>query len=314
MSATPFIDAAAVAGLFDWGDAIAAIEQGHRGAAPCMDDLFLPSHGDNGLLNRAAWVPGIGLGLKSVSIFPANPARHPPLPTVQGFFALFDDESGEPLALIDGPLITHWKTAADSLVAARLLARRDARRLLIVGAGALAASLLEAYESAMPGLEEIQVYARDEARARALLQGRSRGSVAVDLDAALRSADIISTATSSTAPVLKGELVPPGCHVDLVGAYARQNREADDCLLQRGTLFVDARETTIEHIGELTIPIAAGAIDVDAVRGDLRDLLGGQAGRSSDGEITVFKNGGGAHLDLMIAGLIYRRWREAQPD
>lgn len=312
MSAVPFIDAASVEGLFGWNDAIAAIERGHRGPAPRMDDLFIETANGNGLLNRAAWIEGIGLGLKSVSIFPANPSRTPSMPTVQGFFSLFDEGTGQPLALIDGPLITHWKTAADSLLATRLLARSDAKTLLIIGAGTLAGSLLDAYSHAMPGLEAIQVYARDRSKAEALVRGNTLASTVDDLDAAVGNADIISTATSATTPILFGAGVPEGCHVDLVGAYARHNREADDELLRRGSLFVDARETTIEHIGELATPVASGVIDASAVRGDLRELVAGGVGRRADAEITVFKNGGGAHLDLMIAGLIYERWNSAR--
>lgn len=312
MSAVPFIDAASVEGLFGWNDAIAAIERGHLGPVPRMDDLFIETANANGLLNRAAWVEGVGLGLKSVSIFPANPSRSLPLPTVQGFFSLFDEGTGEPLALIDGPLITHWKTAADSLLATRLLARSDARTLLIIGAGTLAASLLDAYTHALPGLEAIQVYARDRSKAEALVHGNAFASVAEDFDISVSGADIISTATSATSPILFGARVPEGCHIDLVGSYARHNREADDELLRRGSLFVDARETTIDHIGELTIPIASGVIDASAVRGDLRELVAGDVGRCADAEITVFKNGGGAHLDLLIAGLIYGRWRSAR--
>jgi ornithine cyclodeaminase len=126
-----------------------------------------------------------------------------------------------------------------------------------------------------------------------------------DLAAAAAEADIIASATMARVPVLRGGWVRPGTHVDLIGAYKRDMREADDALIAGGSLFVDSRETTIEHIGELATPIASGVISPRSVIGDLYDLVQGRAaGRHSDSEITVFKNGGGAHLDLMIAHYI----------
>ena len=126
----------------------------------------------------------------------------------------------------------------------------------------------------------------------------------IDLHAALADADIVSTATMSSAPILPGALLRPGTHVDLIGAFTETMREADDEVLLRGRLFVDARETTVDHIGELTIPLAAGTISRTDIQGDLRDLVAGSVKRDSMQEITVFKNGGGAHLDLMTADLI----------
>ena len=131
-----------------------------------------------------------------------------------------------------------------------------------------------------------------------------------DLAAAAGAADIVATATLARSPVLRGEWLAPGTHVDLIGAFTPEMREADDELLRRAELFVDSRATTIGEIGELLIPIAAGVIRADDVRGDLYDLCNGGAGRSDERAITVYKNGGGAHLDLMTAGLIYDIWRQ----
>jgi ornithine cyclodeaminase len=132
--------------------------------------------------------------------------------------------------------------------------------------------------------------------------------VAPNLAEATATADIVSTATMARAPILKGEWVRPGTHVDLIGAFKADMREADDTLISMGSLFVDSRDTTIDHIGELKIPIAQGLITADAVKGDLYELVNGiHPSRQSAQDVTVFKNGGGAHLDLMIAGFLVSR-------
>ena len=251
--------------------------------------------------------------MKAVTIFADNAARVQPSPTVQGVFLLFDEETGALRAIIDGPLITHWKTAADSLLGAQLLARPDAKRLVVIGAGALASALVDAYAAGFASLESIAVYARRPEKAAALIEASAVANIELtvvdDLRRAVEKADIISTATSSSTPVFRGAWVQPGCHVDLVGAYAPNMREADDALLMRGRLFVDCRETTVGHIGELLVPIKNGIIDPTAVIADLYELLRGQGGRTQTSDVTVYKNGGGAHLDLMIAKLIYDEWR-----
>ena len=257
------------------------------------------------MLTRAAWVPGAGIGVKTATIFPDNASREPALPSVNAVFTLFDDETGVPTVLIDGILVTKWKTAGDSVLGSRLLARSDSEVLTIVGAGAVADSLIDAYRAVFPGLKRIIVWNRTFAKARALAE--KKGVEAIEhLEDACGLADIISCATLSVDPVLNGEWVQPGTHVDLIGAYRPDMREADDSLIAKCRLFVDARETTIHDIGELTIPIATGVISESDVRGDLYDLCNGGTGRTSDAEVTVFKNGGGAHLDLMTALYIHR--------
>ncbi len=153
-------------------------------------------------------------------------------------------------------------------------------------------------------IERVIVWNRTRSRAEALaatLNLPAEVEVADDLDAAVARADTISCATMTTSPILDGDSLRPGAHVDLIGAYRPDMREADDETLRRGRLFVDARETTIGEIGELMIPMASGALAETDVLADLRDLAAGAQGRRTDDEITVFKNGGGAHLDLMTA-------------
>ncbi|PCJ74382.1 MAG: ornithine cyclodeaminase [Rhodobacteraceae bacterium] len=271
-------------------------------AKPEISDQFLHRDGDT-LLSRAAWIDGVGVAVKSVTVMPDNAAHG--LPSVHGAMVLFEDKTGQVEAVIDSALVTKWKTAGDSVLGARLLARPDSKRLLIVGAGTVAASLIEAYSDVFPNIE-ISVWNRTKAKAEGL-----GVPVVDDLAKAVNAADIISCATMASNPVIKGEWLRAGQHLDLIGAFKADMREADDLAMQLASIFVDSRATTIEHIGELMIPIASAAISVSDVQGDLYDLVRG-GGRSSDAEITLFKNGGGAHLDLMTGQVILKAWRDAR--
>ncbi|MCK4862342.1 MAG: ornithine cyclodeaminase, partial [Rhodobacteraceae bacterium] len=255
-------------------------------ATPEISDQFL-HRGDDTLLSRAAWIDGVGVAVKSVTVMPDNATRG--LPSVHGAMVLFEDKTGQVEAVIDSALVTKWKTAGDSVLGARLLARPDSKRLLIVGAGTVAASLIEAYSTVFPNIQ-ISVWNRTKAKAEGL-----GVPVVDDLAAAVHEVDIISCATMATDPIIKGEWLRGGQHLDLIGAFKADMREADDLAMQRASVFVDSKATTVEHIGELMIPIASGAISKADVQGDLYDLVRG-GGRTSDDEITLFKNGGGAHL------------------
>ncbi len=304
MAPPPYITAGDVAGRLDWLTLADALAEGHRRPPPEIRDQFL-TRGEDTLLARSAWIDGMGVAVKSVTVVPGNAARG--LPSVHGALVLFDDATGEVEAVIDSGLVTRWKTAADSILGARLLARPDARRLLILGAGAVAASLVEAYRAAFPGLA-VAVWSRSAAGARALA-AETGAAAAEDLAAAVGDADIIATATMTRTPLLQGGWLRPGQHLDLIGAYKADMREVDDDCLRRARIFVDSFETTLEHIGELKDPLARGVIARADVLGDLRDLVAGRVGRRSPEEITLFKNGGGAHLDLMTARVILAAWR-----
>lgn len=288
----------------DWRAMAEALAEGHRGPAPALGDVFLGRAPDT-LLTRAAWIDGQGAAVKAVTVLPGNPARG--LPSVQGALILFDDATGAVEALIDSALVTRWKTAADSLLGAGLLARPDSRRLLILGAGSVAASLVEAYRAGFPGVE-VAIWSRTPAAARALAD-RLGAAAVPDLPEAVAEADIIATATMATEPILQGAWLRPGQHLDLIGAYRADMREADDACLTRSRIFVDSFETTLPHIGELKDPLARGVIARADVLGDLRALVAGAAGRETPEEITLFKNGGGAHLDLMTGRAILAAWR-----
>lgn len=293
------------AGRLDWADLVAALRAGHRLPKAQVGDTFLGASG-NTLLSRAAWIEGLGFGVKSVSVMPGNVALG--LPSIQGAMLVFEDKQGALRAMIDSAVITNWKTAADSVLGASLLARPESRHLLIVGAGTVARMLVPAYRALFADLETISIWNRTEARAAELVDALAAEghpvSLAKDLPQACGQADIISSATMSTTPVISGEWLPPGCHVDLIGAFKADMREVDDAALTRASLFVDSRDTTLHHIGELMIPLQSGVISEQDVKGDLYELVAGTAGRTAPEEVTIFKNGGGAHLDLMTADYI----------
>jgi ornithine cyclodeaminase/alanine dehydrogenase-like protein (mu-crystallin family) len=303
------IDQDRIDAVLTWPALVDALDAGHKLGRGQTHDVLLEEGGDI-LLSRIAWKAAYGIGIKTVTGFFGNPGRTPPLPSVQGVFVLFDHDDGRPLAVIDGAGITAWKTAADSALGSRYLSRPDARCLLMVGAGALAAPLIRAHLSVRPKIGKVLVWNRTPARAEALAaELRAQGlvvEVATDLAVAAGQADIISSATRTEQPLIEGAWLTPGTHLDLVGAFTATMREADDAALRRARLFVDARETTVDHIGELTIPIAQGVIGRDDVVADLYDLAAGCGWQRAPDDITIYKNGGGAHLDLMTAIAIYR--------
>ncbi len=308
MTGIPFILAKDVEHLLSWTGIADALDDGHKLARAQIDDLLLQRAPD-AMLNRASWIDGMGLAIKSATIFPDNSKLDPPLPSIHAVVVLFDDTNGTPKAVIDGDLVTKWKTAGDSMLGARYLAPTAPKNLTIIGAGVVARSLVDAYSEIFPSLESITVWNRTHANAQALADdARAAGfpvTATIDLEAAIGNADIVSSATMSTSPFIEGDWVTPGTHIDLIGAFKPDMREADDALIAKASLFVDSRSTAIHDIGELAIPIAAGVISESDVKADFYDLSGGHAGRSSDAEITLFKNGGGAHLDLMTATMIF---------
>ena len=306
MAAVPYISAADVAGRLEWTRIADAIAAGHRGPRAEISDHFL-GRGDDTLLSRAAWIDGQGVAVKSVTVFPGNPARG--LPSIHGAMLIMEDDTGQVEAVIDSALVTLWKTAADSILGAKLLARSDAARLLVVGAGTVAGSLIEAYRAMFPGID-VTLWNRSRERAEALA-AEAGTEVATDLAAAVGEADIVATATMATEPVLRGDWLRPGQHVDLIGAFRPDMREADDGALQRARVFVDSIATVLGHIGELRDPLERGVIDRDDVLGDLYALVAGRVGRETPEDITLFKNGGGAHLDLMTGRAILEAWRSS---
>ncbi|MEL6887164.1 MAG: ornithine cyclodeaminase [Pseudomonadota bacterium] len=294
----PFAEGEAV---LDWIGLTDALTAGHALPRAEIGDTFLYRDPDT-LLSRAAWINGLGMAVKTATVFPGNPAAGRPM--INGGVNLYDDADGTLAAIIDFHLVTKWKTAGDSLMAARRLARPDSRNILIVGAGTVGASLRAAYAAAFPQAR-FTVWNRTRAKADAFAKAHDT-DVAADLETAVRSADIITSATMSTDPLIKGDWLQPGQHLDLIGAYRPDMREADDTALQRARVFVDSYDTTIGHIGEIRIPLEAGAITRDQLVADYYNL---NAFARQPDDITLFKNGGGAHLDLMTCRYILDRWQ-----
>lgn len=286
----------------DWLALTDALAAGHDGPKADVADVFL-YEGNNTLLNRSAWIAGLGLAVKCATIFPSNKAAGKP--AIGGAVNLFSGQDGALEAILDFALVTKWKTAGDSLLAARRLARPDSRNILIVGAGTVGHSLYEAYGAAFPDAA-FTIWNRSPEGAKAFKAQHPDVAIADNLEQAVRGADVITSATMSTDPVIKGAWLQPGQHVDLIGAYRPDMREVDDAALQKARVFVDSRETTIGHIGELKIPIASGAFHATDVVADYYQLA--QFKRHNDDEITLFKNGGGAHLDLMTSRYILEAW------
>ena len=301
----PIIPFAEGEARLDWIGLTEALAKGHELPKAEIGDTFL-YRGDDTLLSRSAWIDGLGLAVKSATIFPGNAAQN--LPTINGGVSLFDDATGQLAAIIDFHLVTKWKTAGDSLLAARRLARPDSRNILIVGAGTVAGSLREAYAAAFPEAR-FTVWNRSAERAAELAARYPGTEVATDLETAVGEADIVTSATMTTEPVLKGDWLQPGQHVDLIGAYRPDMREADDMALNRARVFVDSLDTTVYHIGEIKIPIASGAFTEENIVAEYYRPDAFQ--RTSNDEITLFKNGGGAHLDLMTSRYILDRWNAA---
>lgn len=298
------VSASDVQSQLSWVELAHAIEDGHKRSRAKITDSFL-TRGDQTLLMRSAWIDGLGMAVKVATIFPGNAKIQ--LPSVQGSVTLYADQTGALEAMVDFDLVTRYKTVGDSFLAATRLARPDSERVLIVGAGRIASTALSAYQSLFPNAR-FQVWNHRLESAQALVSRMPGVVLAEDLESAVRQADVISCATLSKDPLIKGQWLKPGQHLDLIGAYRADMREADDEVLRRANLFVDSRETTVHHIGELKMPIDAGVIDPTAVVADFYDLACGGFSRQSENEITVFKNGGGAHLDLMTARYISEKY------
>ncbi|SEC35299.1 ornithine cyclodeaminase [Rhizobiales bacterium GAS191] len=311
----------------DWPSLVDALRRGHEAGVDAVERLLLSevergAEPQNHLLIWPAWRYGAYCGAKLVTVFPGNSGRAGAA-TNATVYVLFDGRDGRPLAVIEGAEFTLRKTAADSALAATYLARKDADRLLMIGAGAQAPAQIRAFCAVCPGIREVKIWNRSFAKARALAAALARDGIRPDaaggeahlsieatddLEGAVPQAAIISMATAATSPLLEGVLLSPGTHVDLVGSFTPEMREADDATLRRGSLFVDSRRFTVAATGDLAIPIASGVIRAEDIRADLFELAGGRhPGRTSDTEITVLKNGGGGHLDLMVAIALYER-------
>lgn len=292
-----------------WGDVLDAMQQGHLGDRPLGESYFI---GDSafGLFSRGVILPGKGAGFKLASIYPANTQANPPIPAEQAAFVVLDETTKGIRAILDGPEVTRWKTAADSALAARMLSREDSAVLLVLGAGPVAGALTEAYLHIRPGIRKVLLWNRTAAKLedfrKSLLSRNITVHIVDDLDAAVAHADIITAATSTAAPLIRGACVRPGTHVDLVGGYRPDMQEADCDVLQGARIFVDDRNSAASA-GDILIPMQAGVIRPEQIEGDLFDLCRRGGIQRSASERTVYKNAGGAHLDLIVSQHVLRR-------
>lgn len=294
------VDATAFARLLPMAAAITALEEGFR--APVRPDVPLRTAlpvGTGSLLVMPA-VAGRTAGVKLVTVDPANPGRG--LPLVGGIYVLFDAETLQPRAVIDGPALTAVRTSAVSALATRHLARPESRRLLLVGAGVQARAHLHAIRSVLE-IEEVLVAGRDPGRVAALVgEARELGLAAAAASPVdTPHAEVICLCTTSDRPVLDGSQVAPGTHVNAVGSYRPDARETDDALVRRARIVVEDRAAALAEAGDLRIPIDRGVIGPDAVVADLWELVGGARVRRSDEDITLFKSVGLGYEDLLVA-------------
>lgn len=267
----------------------------------------VPGEPDATLLLMPAWQVGTYLGVKLASVVPGNASRG--LPAVAGLYVLASARTGEILATMEGGELTARRTAAASALAADHLARAEASTLLMIGTGRLSLNLIQAHAAVRP-IARVGIWGRNPAKAARVADEASRLGFAAapvaDLDAALAEADIVSAATLSLEPLVRGARLRPGAHVDLVGAFTPAMRESDDETMRRGRVFVDTRGGALKEAGDIVQAIAAGVLRPDDIAGDLVALVRGEAvGRTGPDEITVFKSVGAALEDLAAAILVH---------
>lgn len=252
-------------------------------------------------------------GAKIVSLHPGNPAAG--RPAVQGFVTLFDARTGTPAALIDGAEITRIRTAAASALATRTLARSDARSHGILGAGVQAASHLEAM-ACVRSIERVLVWARDYDKARRFAdeQSRRQGARITPVKSAETAAacDIVSVVTNSPRPVLRGNWLRPGAHLNLVGSHEAEHREADTEAVTRAAVYVDSRRGALREAGDLLIPMSEGRYSPDDIVGEIGEVLTGRApGRLNEQQVTLYKSLGVIAQDLFAAEHVLRQAQAA---
>ncbi|MBI1208327.1 MAG: ornithine cyclodeaminase family protein [Azospirillum sp.] len=276
-----------------------ALPPAHRHTLPTYDEH------DASLILAPAWLTGRLIGIKVATVFPDNVRRD--LPSALATYLLLDGKTGTLRALIDGPALTARRTAAASVLAASYLARPDSERLLVVGTGMLASQLIEAYTATFP-IRSILVWGRNSAHAERVAgrfkRSKFQVSATTDLEGAVRGADIITCATATREPLIMGDWLSPGAHLDLIGGVTPEMREADDQAVRRARVFVDTRDGACREAGDIVQPLDSGVIGGDDIAGDLYELTrGDRGGRRFYDQITLFKSVGSALEDLAAAEL-----------
>ncbi|MCC6915322.1 MAG: ornithine cyclodeaminase family protein [Rhodospirillaceae bacterium] len=267
--------------------------------------LLMPAWHENGAAGGSEYI-----GIKIVSVFPHNTKRS--VPTIMGTYLLLSGVTGEVKATLDGPAITSWRTAAASALASRYLSRKDSKKMAMIGSGSLAPYLVKAHVAERP-ITEVVIWNREPGtaialaeRLRAFYKGERAVSATTDLERAVRAADIVSSATLAQEPLVRGEWLKEGAHIDLVGGFTPQMREADDAAIRRAMVFVDTRDGACKEAGDIVQPLTSGVIQMSDVKADLFDLCRAKhPGRTTAGDITLFKSVGTALEDLALASYVY---------
>lgn len=282
-----------------------AISQGEitiplRSSIPVGDDVHL-------LVMPGASAPMQTFGAKLLSLAPHNAERG--IPAIQGYVLLFEGVSAAPIALVEAASLTAIRTAAASALATRTLARPSARSLAILGCGVQAASHLDAI-CQVRDIEQVWVWGRDRQRAEAFCAEHQRSDVRVDVAStvvdAVADADVVCTVSGAVEPILDGNMVAPGCHVNLVGAHQPDTREAASNLITRARIYTEITEFALAEAGDLLLAIADGGFTRDDILGEIGDVLAGTApGRQDEQEITVYKNLGNVAQDIAAARYVY---------
>lgn len=313
------LDAEQVQNALPWGlmiDALSDIFARDDVCSPVRHhhNIQVPGEPDATLLLMPAWIPGEFLGVKQVNVFPGNNARN--LPGLSSHYQLSCGKTGRPLVLLEGNEITARRTAAASALASRFLSREDSSELLMVGAGRMARRLIPAHMSVRP-IQHVRVWDRHSAGAEALVAELRESGIDAEvctddqLQQAAGHADIISCATMATEPLILGDWLKPGAHLDLVGSFTPTMRETDNRAMQRCNVFVDTRAGALSETGDLIIPIREGAFAEDSICAEFselcRGLHGGRAALEDPANsITLFKSVGDSREDLAAAILAYR--------
>ncbi len=311
-----FISAAEVEQCLGWESLIEALQTmfttGCEAPVRHHHTMQLPDQAAATMLIMPAWTAGQYAGLKLVNVYPDNSRKQ--LPSIMGGYLLMDGASGAPLAFIDAAELTARRTAGTSALAARFLSRENSSKLLIVGSGRMAMSLGLAHAKVRP-ITDIQIWSRNPEKAEQVAAHyRATGfnaGTASTLQAGVGWADIVSCATMSETPLVLGEWVQPGTHIDLVGAFKPTMRESDDALVSGARVFADTREGVLAEAGDLLIPMANGHFSRDGIIAELAELTRGEhPGRLSNSEITLFKSVGASLEDLAAAIRCYECYQQ----
>ena len=307
------IDNTTVGELLDYGDLIQALRDIFRSSftMPVRHHHFYQNaeNEENTLILMPSWTKEY-IGIKQVVVAAGNAKKG--MPAIHALYTLLDAVTGKPIAQFDAAALTSRRTACTSALAASYLARKDARVLLVVGGGKVAQHLVQAH-NAVHSYERILIWTRNPDKGAALVDelkssGFQQATYVTDLEQAVREADVISCATLSTEPLIKGEWIKAGTHLDLIGSHTPKTREVDDAAILKSHIFVDSREGALHETGELAIPIASGILDPESVKADIVAFcLEQHPGRMNENEITLFKSAGLAIEDLAAALLVYNK-------